>query len=84
MYSRLAVVGELGSDDAYMASVAYCSLLHLLITIWLFLFAVQGVWNLPLLSLGCFRSSGRTVTLDVTDLLWGLPTEGFSEGQRSC
>ena len=43
-----------------------------------------SVWSLPLLSLGCFRSPGRPAALAVADPLWGLPTGGSSEGQRSC
>jgi hypothetical protein len=37
-------------------------------------FSVLGdsVWNLPLLSLGCFRSPSRPVNMAVADLLWGL------------
>jgi hypothetical protein len=42
------------------------------------------VWSLILLSLGCFRSHGRPAALAVADHLWGLPTGGSSQGQRSC
>jgi hypothetical protein len=42
------------------------------------------VWSLPLLSLGCFKSPGRLLVLAVSDLLWSFPTEGSSQGQRSC
>ena len=71
------MVGELGSDDVHIYWLLMLMVLHLPLTIWLFLaFAVLGdsAWSLPLLSLGCFRSSGRPVTLAVADLLWDLPT----------
>jgi hypothetical protein len=61
--------------------------LHLPLTIWLSLvFAGPGIsiWSLLLLSLDCFRSSGRPVALTVADLLWVLPTVGSSEVQRNC
>lgn len=60
------------------------NVLCLPLAIWLSLvFAGLGVsvWTLPLLSLGCFRSSGRPVTLAVADLLWDLLTVRSSEGQ---
>ena len=87
MYSGLAVVGELGFDDAHIYWLLLLMVLHLPLTIWLSLVLVglgDSVWSLPLLSLVWFRSSGRSVALTVSDHLWGLPTGGSSEGQRSC
>ena len=87
VYSGLAVVGELGSDDVHVYWLLLLMVLCLSLDLWLFLvFAGLGdsVWSLPLLSLGCFRSPGRPVALAVADHLWGFPTGGSSEGQRSC
>ena len=87
MYPGLAVVGELGSDDAKVYWLLLLMVLHLPLTIWLSLvFAGPGIsiWSLLLLSLDCFRSPGRPVALTVADLLWVLPTVGSSEVQRNC
>ena len=81
------MVGELDSDDAHVYWVLLLMVLHLPLDIWLSLvFADLGdsVCSLPLLSLGCFRSPGWPVSQDMADHLWGLPTGGSSEGQRSC
>ena len=83
LYSGFAVVGELGSDYAYIYWVLLVMVLCLPLAIWLSLvFAGLGVsvWSLPLLSLGCFRSPGRPVALSVADLLWDLLTVVSSEG----
>ena len=87
MYSGLAVVGELGSDDAHVYSGLLLMVLHVPLDICLSLmFAGLGDsdWTLPLFSLGCFKTPGRPVALAVADLRWGLQTVGSSEGQRSC
>lgn len=47
------------------------------------LFVGLGDWSLPLLSLGSFRSPGKLAAFAVANYLWGLPTEGFSQGQKS-
>jgi hypothetical protein len=81
------VVEELDSDDVHIYWFLLLMVLCLPLAIWLSLvFAGFGesVWSLPLLSLGCFRSPGRPVTLAVADYLWGLPTGSSSEGQRIC
>ena len=83
LYSRFAVVGELGSDDASKYWVLVVIVLCLTLAIWLSLVFVGlgvSVWSLPLLSLGCFRSPGRPVALSVADLLWDLLTVVSSEG----
>ena len=87
MYSGLAVVGELGSDDAHVYWLLLLMVLCLPLAILLSLmFAGLGdsVWSLSLLSLGYFRSPIRPAALAIADHLWDLPTEGSSEGQRSC
>jgi hypothetical protein len=87
VYSGLAVVGELGSDDAHVYWLLLLMVLCLPLAILLSLmFAGLGdsVWSLSLLSLGYFRSPIRPAALAIADHLWDLPTEGSSEGQRSC
>lgn len=86
MYSGLAELEELGSDDAHIYWLLLLMVLILPLTIWLSLvFALLNfVWSLPLLSLYCFRSPGRPAALAIADYLWGLPTVGYSEVQRSC
>ena len=87
MYSGLAVVGELGPDNAQIYLLLLLIVFPLPLDIWLSLmFSGLGDsdWSLPFLSLGCFRSPGRHAALAVTDHLWGLPTGGSSEGQGSC
>ena len=87
MYSGLAVVGELGSDDAHIYWLLLFLVLCLPFAIWLpllFVGLVVSVWSLPLLSLSCFRSPRRPVDLAVADLLWGLLTVGSSEGYICC
>ena len=64
MYPGLALVEELGSDDARVCWLLLLMVLHLPLTIWLFLvFAGLGVsvWSLPFMFLGCFRSPGRSI-----------------------
>jgi hypothetical protein len=56
------------------------------LSIWISLVFVglgDFVWCLSLFLLGCFISPSRPVVLAVSDHLWGLPTWGYSEGQRS-
>ena len=85
MCSGLALVGELGSDDAQVFWLFLLMDLCLPFTIWVSLmFIGLGDWSLPLLFLGYFRSPGRRVALAISDHLWGLPTGGSSQGQRSC
>jgi hypothetical protein len=87
VYSGLAVVGELGSDDAHVFWLLLLKVLCLPLTICISLVFVglgDSVWSLPLLYLGCFRSPGRPEALAVSDFLRGLPTGSSSEGQRSC
>ena len=87
MCSGLAVVGELGSDDAHVYWLLLLMVLHLSPVTWsslVFAGLNDSVWSLPLLSLGCFRSPGRPKTLAVADFLWGLPSGGSLEGHRSC
>ena len=72
LYLGHALVGELGSDDADVYCFLLLTVLWLPQLIWLSLvFASlrESVWNLPPLSLGCFRSPGRPMLLDVVDLL---------------
>jgi hypothetical protein len=81
VYSGLAVVGELGSDDAHIYWLLLLTVLSLTLAIWLFLVLAglgDSVWSLCLLFLGCFRSPGRPVALAVADHLWVLPMEGSS------
>jgi hypothetical protein len=87
VYSGLAVVGELGSDDAHVYWLLLLMVLCLPLVIWISLVFVglgDSVCSLSILSLGCFRSPGKPVTLTVADQLWNLPTGGSSQGQRSC
>ena len=84
MYSELAVIGKLGSDDAHIYWLLLLMVLCLPLTIWLSLVFVglgDSVWSFPLFSLCCFRSSVRPEALAIADHLWGLPTGGSSEGQ---
>jgi hypothetical protein len=81
------VVGELGFDDFHIYWLLLLMILCLPLTIWISLVFVglgDSVWNLPLLSMGCFRSPGRPLALAVADHLWSLPTGGSSEGQKNC
>jgi hypothetical protein len=85
VYSGLAVVGELGSDDAHL----YRLLLLMVLSFWLspvFVGLGDSVWCLPLLSLSCFRYSGTTEALVVANLLWGLPIveEGLQKGREAA
>ena len=87
LYSGLAVVGELASDDAHLYCLLLLIRLHLPFAIWISLVFVglgDSVWSLPLLFLGCSRSPCRHVALAVRDHLCVLPNGGSSEGQRSC
>ena len=73
MYARLAVVGELASDNAHVHWILVLMFLHLPLAIWLFLvFAGLGdsLWSLPLLSLGCFRSLSRPASLAVVEITY--------------
>jgi hypothetical protein len=86
VYSGLAVVEELGSDDTHVFWLLLLMVLCLSFAIWISLVFVglSDCRSLPLLSLCCFRSRGRPAALVVSDHLWGLPTGGSSQGQRSC
>jgi hypothetical protein len=84
VYPGLAVVGELSSDGAkvYWLLLFMAVLLPLDVRLSLVLTGLGvSVWNLPPVSLGCFRSPGRPVALAVSDLLGGFQTMGSSEEQ---
>jgi hypothetical protein len=58
-----------------LAYFAYDLLLDLTILLSLvFVGLGDSVWNLPLLSLGCFRSPGRPVALALADFLCSFVT----------
>jgi hypothetical protein len=80
------VLGELGSDDAHVYWLLLLMVMCLLFTIWVSLVFVGlgDCLESASLSLGCSRSPGRPAALAVADHLWGLPTEGSSQGMRSC
>ena len=86
MYSGLVVVGELGSDDAHVFWLLLLTVLTLPFTIWISLVFVGLGDYLDSASFvpGLFRSPGRSATLAISNHLWGLPTGGSSQGQRSC
>ena len=86
MYSGLAVVGELRSDDAHVFWLLLLMVLHFPFTIWISLLFVDlgDYMKSASFSLGCFRSPCRLVSLAVSDHLWGLPTGDSSQGQKSC
>jgi hypothetical protein len=87
MCSGLAVVGELGSDDAHVYWLLLLMILHLTLTIWIplmFVSLYDSVWSLYLLYLGCFRSPGRPVALAVADHLWGLPNGPLQRGREAA
>ena len=86
VYSGLAVVGELGSNDAHVFWHLLLMVLYLPFAIWMSLVFVglddclESASFVP----GCFRSPNRPVDLDVADHLRGLPNGGSSQEQRSC
>ena len=85
VYPGLAVVGKLGSDDGKVYWLLLLIVLHLPLTIWLSLVLAGlgvSVLCLPLVSLGCCWTPGRSVTLAVADFLWGLQTVGSSRNWR--
>ena len=72
VYSGLAVVGEMGSDDVHVYWFLLFIIFHFPLAIGIslvFLGLGDSVWSLPLLSLGCFRFPVRLATLAVTDQL---------------
>jgi hypothetical protein len=70
VYSGLAVMGDLGTDDIHICCLLPSGFPWCLL-VWM------TVWSLPLLSLGCFRSPCRPGALAVPDHLWSLPTQNF-------
>jgi len=79
VYSGLAVLGELGSDDAYVYWRLLLMALGLPLAIWLSLLSAglgDSDWSLPFLSLGWNRS-GRHVALTIAAFLCGLQTLGY-------
>lgn len=78
MYPGLAVVGELGSDDAKLYWLLLLMVLSLPLAIWLSLMlAGLSVWSLPPMSLCCCRSPSRPVALAVVNLLWAFRLWGL-------
>ena len=67
VYSGLAVVGELGSDDAHIFWLLLLMVLLLPFTIWISLVFVDlsDCMKFASLSLGCFRSPGRPAALAI-------------------
>lgn len=71
VYPGLAVVVKLGSDGVRIYWLLLFMVLHLPLTIWLFLVSTVlgvSVWSLSPVSLGCFRSYRRHMVLAVADL----------------
>ena len=82
-HSGLAVVGELGSDDAHEYWLRLFKFMCLPLVIWLSTVSAglgESVWRLSLLPMVSFRSPGRPEALAIADFLWGLPTGVSSEG----
>jgi hypothetical protein len=80
------VMGELGSDAVHVFWFLLLMILHLSFAIWISL-VFDGLGNyLESTSFvpGLLRSPSRPEALAESDHLWGLPTGGSSQGQRSC
>ena len=79
VYSRLAVMGELGSDAVHVFWFLLLMILHLSFAIWISL-VFDGLGNyLESTSFvpGLLRSPSRPEALAESDHLWGLPTSMF-------
>lgn len=88
VYTRLKVIGELLANDVkeYWL-LLLLMVLGLTLTIWVSLVLAclcVSVCRLLPVSLVCGRSPWRSVSLDVSDLLWGLQNVVSSERQTSC
>ena len=80
------MVGELGSDNAHIYLHLLFIVLILPFPIWIDLVFVGMGDCLESASFvfGLLQSLGKSSALAVADHVWGLQTEGSSQGQRSC